>query len=182
MTGYSPDLSGVSIPSMVANFVITRFGVPESLIFDNATYFSFAKLTEYALEKGIKLKYSANYYPRTSTKARIFPRRFSTFLTFWCKIRCNRNEASLYPRLAVSVSTPGLLDVDVSMPKLLDVVVSTPDRLYSDGTVFCFFCEFCSAWVCIVATLNINFVVISLMSLRCEWASTRDEKLPDSIQ
>ena len=42
----------------------------------------------------------------TSTKARIFPRRFSTFLTFWCKIRCNRNEASLYPRLAVAVSTP----------------------------------------------------------------------------
>ena len=51
------------------------------------------------------------------------------FLTFWCKIRCNRNEASLYPLLAVAVSTPGLLDVAVSMPKLLDVAVSTPDHL-----------------------------------------------------
>ena len=38
--------------------------MPESLIFDNATYFSSIKLTEYALEKGIKLKYSANYYPQ----------------------------------------------------------------------------------------------------------------------
>ena len=73
----------------------------------------------------------------TSTKARIFPRRFSTFLTFWCKIQCNRNEASLYPRLAVAVSTPGLLDVAVSTPKLFSVTISMLNRLYSDGTVFC---------------------------------------------
>ena len=73
----------------------------------------------------------------TSTKARIFPRRFSTFLTFWCKIQCNRNEASLYPRLAVTVSTPRLLDVAVSTPKLFSVAISTLNRLYSDGTVFC---------------------------------------------
>ena len=69
------------------------------------------------------------------------------FLTFWCKIGSNRNEASLYPCLAivvstlglldVAVSTPKLLDVTVSMPKLLDVAVSTPDCLYSEGTVFC---------------------------------------------
>ena len=43
--------------SFLDSFIITRFGVPESLIFDNATYFSSVKLTEYALEKGIKLKY-----------------------------------------------------------------------------------------------------------------------------
>ena len=73
----------------------------------------------------------------TSTKARIFPWRFSMFLTFWCKIQCNRNKVSLYPCLAITVSTPGLLDVVVSMPKLLDVAVSTPDRLYSDDTIFC---------------------------------------------
>ena len=42
--------------SFLDSFIITRFGVPESLIFDNATYFSSVKLTEYALEKGIKLK------------------------------------------------------------------------------------------------------------------------------
>ena len=45
-------------------FIITRFSVPGCLIFDNATYFSSAKLTEYALDRGIKLKYSANYYPQ----------------------------------------------------------------------------------------------------------------------
>ena len=73
----------------------------------------------------------------TSTKTQIFPRRFSTFLTFWCKIQCNRNEALLYPRLAIAVSTPGLLDVTVSTPKLFAVAISTLDRLYSDGTVFC---------------------------------------------
>ena len=50
--------------SFLYSFIITRFGVPESLIFGNATYFSSVKLTEYALEKGIKLKYSANYYPQ----------------------------------------------------------------------------------------------------------------------
>ena len=50
--------------SFLDSFIITRFGVPKSLIFDNATYFSSIKLTEYALEKGIKLKYSSNYYPQ----------------------------------------------------------------------------------------------------------------------
>ena len=44
--------------------IIMRFGVPISLVFDNATYFSSLKLTEFALEKGIKIKYAANYYPQ----------------------------------------------------------------------------------------------------------------------
>jgi hypothetical protein len=53
---------------VVINFlekhIITRFGIPNSLVFDNATYFSSLKLSEYALEKGIILKYSTNYYPQ----------------------------------------------------------------------------------------------------------------------
>jgi hypothetical protein len=53
---------------VVINFleqhIIMRFGIPNSLVFDNATYFSSLKLSEYALEKGIILKYSANYYPQ----------------------------------------------------------------------------------------------------------------------
>ena len=44
--------------------IITRFGVPESLVFDNASYFSSRELTEFALEKGIRIRYSANYYPQ----------------------------------------------------------------------------------------------------------------------
>ena len=43
---------------------MTRFGVPVSLVFDNAKYFSSIKLTAFAYDKGIKLHYSANYYPQ----------------------------------------------------------------------------------------------------------------------
>jgi hypothetical protein len=53
---------------VVINFleqhIMTRFGVPNTLVFDNATYFSSLKLTEFSLEKGIILKYVANYYPQ----------------------------------------------------------------------------------------------------------------------
>jgi transposase InsO family protein len=41
-----------------------RFGVPSVLVFDNASYFSSTLLTEFALEKGIIIKYSTNYYPQ----------------------------------------------------------------------------------------------------------------------
>jgi transposase InsO family protein len=44
--------------------IITRFGIPECLVFDNASYFSSLDMNVYALEKGIKLKYSASYYPQ----------------------------------------------------------------------------------------------------------------------
>ena len=48
--------------SFLETSIISRFGIPEALVFDNASYFISVKLTEFALEKGIKLKYSANYY------------------------------------------------------------------------------------------------------------------------
>jgi hypothetical protein len=44
--------------------LITRFGVPSTLVFDNETYFSSTLLTEFALDKGVIIKYSANYYPQ----------------------------------------------------------------------------------------------------------------------
>ena len=44
--------------------IVTRFGVPISLVFNNASYFSSIKLTEFANNKGMKLHYSANYYPQ----------------------------------------------------------------------------------------------------------------------
>ena len=49
--------------------IMTRFGVPISLVFDNATYFSSIRLTAFAHEKGIKLHYSANYYPQGNVLA-----------------------------------------------------------------------------------------------------------------
>ena len=44
-------------------FIITRFGIPDSLVFDNASYFSSIELTQFDLEKGIRIRYSANYHP-----------------------------------------------------------------------------------------------------------------------
>jgi hypothetical protein len=50
--------------SFLDSFIITRFGILESLVFDNAKYFHSLKLIEYDLDKNIKIKYSSNYYPQ----------------------------------------------------------------------------------------------------------------------
>jgi hypothetical protein len=44
--------------------MITRFSMPSVLVFDNAAYFSSTLLTDFALDKGIIIRYSANYYPQ----------------------------------------------------------------------------------------------------------------------
>ena len=38
--------------------------MPTSLVFYNATYFPSIRLTTFVNERGIKLHYSANYYPQ----------------------------------------------------------------------------------------------------------------------
>jgi hypothetical protein len=43
--------------------LITRFGMPSVLVFDNAAYFSSTILTKFSLDKVIIVRYSANYYP-----------------------------------------------------------------------------------------------------------------------
>ena len=43
--------------------IVTRFGVPNCLVFDNEKDFSSLKIVEFALKYNINLKYSANYYP-----------------------------------------------------------------------------------------------------------------------
>ena len=50
--------------SFLENQIVTRFGTPKYLIFYNVSYFTSIDLTRYTLEKGIKLKFSANYYPQ----------------------------------------------------------------------------------------------------------------------
>ena len=47
--------------SFLENQIITRFGTLEYLVFYNASYFQSIDLTNYALEKEIKLKFSTNY-------------------------------------------------------------------------------------------------------------------------
>ena len=43
--------------------IVTRFGVPNCLVFDNAKYFSSLKIVEFYLKYQINIKYSAKYYP-----------------------------------------------------------------------------------------------------------------------
>lgn len=42
--------------------IITRFGIPISFVFDNASYFSSLKMTKFCLDKGIKMKFSNDYH------------------------------------------------------------------------------------------------------------------------
>ena len=38
-------------------------GVPKFTVFENASYFYSFDLTQFSMEKNIKIKYSINYYP-----------------------------------------------------------------------------------------------------------------------
>ena len=51
-----------NITNFIDQFIITMFGLPSALIFDNASYFSGNAMIEFSLKRGFKLKYSANYY------------------------------------------------------------------------------------------------------------------------
>eukprot|EP00253_Pinus_taeda_P026102 PITA_26102 len=53
-----------AILEFIDQFIITRFGVPNALVFDNASYFSGNVMFDFAIKRGFKLKYSANYYPQ----------------------------------------------------------------------------------------------------------------------
>ena len=53
-----------AIIEFIDQFIITKFGLPNALMFDNASYFSGNNIIEFALKRGFKLKYSANYYPK----------------------------------------------------------------------------------------------------------------------
>eukprot|EP00253_Pinus_taeda_P024989 PITA_24989 len=50
-----------AIIEFIDQFIITRFGVPTALVFYNASYFA---MFDFAIKRGFKLKYSANYYPQ----------------------------------------------------------------------------------------------------------------------
>ena len=42
--------------------IVTKFGVPICLVFENVKYFSSLKIVEFALKYNISIKYLANYY------------------------------------------------------------------------------------------------------------------------
>lgn len=53
-----------AIIEFINQFIITRFGLPNALMFHNASYFSGNNMTEFSHKRGFKVKYSANYYPQ----------------------------------------------------------------------------------------------------------------------
>ena len=53
-----------AIIDFIDQFIITKFGVPNALVFDNASYFSGNSIVEFSIKRGFKLKYSAKYYPQ----------------------------------------------------------------------------------------------------------------------
>ena len=53
-----------AIMEFIDQFIITRFGVPNALVFDNASYFYGNSMFEFAIKRGFKLRYSKNYYPQ----------------------------------------------------------------------------------------------------------------------
>eukprot|EP00253_Pinus_taeda_P003980 PITA_03980 len=61
--------------SFIEKFIINMFGIPNALIFDNASYFSSLKLTEFAIDKSIHIR---NWHPKTSIrklpKSRVTPK------------------------------------------------------------------------------------------------------------
>eukprot|EP00253_Pinus_taeda_P011607 PITA_11607 len=52
------------IIEFIDQFIITRYGVPNALVFDNASYFAGNSMFKFAIKRGFKLEYSANYYPQ----------------------------------------------------------------------------------------------------------------------
>jgi hypothetical protein len=54
----------IQVISFLNSNIITRFSIPECLVFDNASYFSSLEMSDFSLEKGIKSKYNASYYPK----------------------------------------------------------------------------------------------------------------------
>jgi len=52
------------IIDFIDQFIITKFGLPSALMFDNASYFSGNVMTKFALKRGFNITYSTNYYPQ----------------------------------------------------------------------------------------------------------------------
>lgn len=67
--------------SFLEKHIITKFGIPDSLVLDNASYFSSLKLTPYALQKRIKIKFSSNYYSNGNVVAELSNKNLIRILT-----------------------------------------------------------------------------------------------------
>jgi len=50
--------------SFIEKFIINRYGILDTLVFDNDSYFSSLKLIEFSIDKSIHIRYATNYYPQ----------------------------------------------------------------------------------------------------------------------
>ena len=55
-------INNTKVMQFLQQNIVTKFGVPNCLVFDNAKYFSSLKIVEFTLKYIINLKYSSNYY------------------------------------------------------------------------------------------------------------------------
>ena len=61
--------------------LITRFGIPSVLFFDNDAYFSSMRLKKFTLDKGIIIRYFSNYYPQENGVAESINKNLVRILT-----------------------------------------------------------------------------------------------------
>ena len=59
-----------AVMDFLQDHIMTRFGVPISLVFYNSTYFYSIRLIAFANERGINLHYFVNYYPQGNRLAK----------------------------------------------------------------------------------------------------------------
>ena len=50
--------------SFIGKSIVNKFGIPNALMFNNASYFSSLKLTEFAIGRSIRIRYASRYYPQ----------------------------------------------------------------------------------------------------------------------
>ena len=50
-------------------YIFVRFGVPQKIVSDNATYFSFEEICLFYYEHGVSLAHSSDYFPQGNGQA-----------------------------------------------------------------------------------------------------------------
>lgn len=64
-------INSESIIKFIDQFIITIFGLPSALIFDNPSYFLGTSMIEFVIRRASKLKYFSNYYSHGNVLAEL---------------------------------------------------------------------------------------------------------------
>ena len=60
------NIQDVDVKKFVWRNIVTRFGVPESLVFDNGLQFDSNAFRKFCSDLGIKNRYSTSVYPQSN--------------------------------------------------------------------------------------------------------------------